>query len=100
MFGRSKEKPPCRRCMIIRMFVLCSLMLLLMGIIGGEKLKYLQMVTPERVAALIWGGGLLMFAMKLMFWRLSENAPAPLESTIQADPAAEEKAGSEKQPAE
>ena len=93
MFGRSEKKPPCRRCMIIRMFLLCSLMLLLMGIIGGEKLKYLQMVTPERVAALSWGGGLLMFAMKLMFWRLSENAPEEQTNS-------QEKASAEKQPAE
>ena len=34
------EKQPCRRCFVIRFFILGVVMLALIGLLGGDKLVY------------------------------------------------------------
>ncbi len=63
------EKQPCRRCFVIRFFILGVVMLALIGLVGGDKLVYLRHVTPELVAAIIVIGGILGFIGKFILWR-------------------------------
>ena len=63
------EKQPCRRCFVIRLFILGIVMLALIGLLGGDKLVYLRHITPELVASVIMIGGMLGFIVKLILWR-------------------------------
>ena len=62
-------KQPWRRCFVIRFFILCVVMLALIGLLGGDKLVYLRLITPEVVAIIIMIGGMLGFIGKLILWR-------------------------------
>ena len=64
-----QEKQPCRRCFVIRFFILGVVMLALIGLLGGDKLVYLRHITPELVATVIMIGGMLGFIGKLILWR-------------------------------
>ena len=63
------EKQPCRRCFVIRFFILGVVMLALIGLLGGDKLVYLRLITPEVVATIIMIGGVLGFIGKFILWR-------------------------------
>ena len=63
------KKQPCRRCFVIRFFILGVVMLALIGLLGGDKLVYLRHITPELVATVIMIGGMLGFIGKLIIWR-------------------------------
>ena len=72
------EKQPCRRCFVIRFFILGVVMLALIGLLGGDKLIYLRHVTPELVAAIIVIGGMLGFIGKYILWRVFPGGEANL----------------------
>ena len=59
------EKQPCRRCFVIRFFILGIVMLALIGLLGGDKLVYLRHITPELVASVIMIGGMLGLSASL-----------------------------------
>ena len=63
----------CKRCKIIRMFVIATLFIVILGLVGGDKLRFLNLVTPERVAATIWILGGLLFAVKYLLWLSSKS---------------------------
>ena len=50
-------------------FILGVVMLALIGLLGGDKLVYLRLITPEVVATIIMIGGMLGFIGKLILWR-------------------------------
>ena len=51
------------------MFILIAVAVSIFAIVVDESARFLQMVTPERAAA-IWIGGGAMFLIKLVAWRL------------------------------
>ena len=64
---------PCERCRIIRSFIMFVFMLVLLAVIAGDKLAYLNFLDAEFFAALIMvvgGGG---FIAKVVYWRLSSQ---------------------------
>lgn len=77
MLSVNKSRPArgggCARCRVIRLFVLAAFMMLILGLVAGERLEVLQMVTPARAAAAIWIAGGLLFAGKLGLWLLSRR---------------------------
>lgn len=58
----------CQRCRIIRAFVVMALLLVVLGLVAGDRMAVLQRVTPERVAAAIMIGGSFMAFCKIGFW--------------------------------
>jgi ABC-type polysaccharide/polyol phosphate export permease len=61
---------PCTRCRIIRSFIMFVVMLVLLAIVGGEKLAHFNILTPAFFAAVIIGVGILGFIVKLVHWKL------------------------------
>ena len=62
----------CRRCRIIRMFIIATLFIVIGGLVGGEKLHFLSLITAEGVATTIWIAGGLLFIIKLLLWRFGQ----------------------------
>ena len=58
----------CRRCRIIRLYIIATVSIVILGLIGGDKLRFLSLVTPEGVAMTIWGVGTLFFIGKFSVW--------------------------------
>ena len=70
----------CKRCRIIRMFIIATMFIVILGLVGGDNLRFLSMVTAEGIAAAIWVAGVLLFLIKFSFWLLDkskENANDP-----------------------
>ena len=70
----------CKRCRIIRMFIIATMFIVILGLVGGDNLRFLSMVTAEGIAAAIWVAGVLLFLIKFSFWLLDkskENANGP-----------------------
>ena len=60
---------PCERCRIIRSFILFVIMLVLLALVAGDKLAYLDFLNAEFFAALIMVVGGLGFIVKLLHWK-------------------------------
>ncbi|MDB2389624.1 hypothetical protein N9X12_00145 [Alphaproteobacteria bacterium] len=73
----------CHRCQFIRAFIMMALMIVIFGLIAGDKAVHLSVITTERVAAAILIGGSIMFLFKLLFWRLEQRA---IDSELTGDP--------------
>ena len=58
----------CRRCKIIRLFIIASSLIVIAGLVGGEHLHYLSFISAEGVAAAIWILGGLLFIIKIIIW--------------------------------
>ncbi len=54
----------CTNCLIIRYFIVAVLMLIIIGLVFTENLKYLSFINPELVAYLIFIVGILLFLAK------------------------------------
>jgi len=70
----------CKRCRIIRMFIIATMFIVILGLVGGNNLRFLSMVTAEGVAAAIWIAGGFLFLIKFSFWLLDkskDNANGP-----------------------
>jgi hypothetical protein len=70
----------CKRCRIIRMFIIATMFIVILGLVGGDNLRFLSMVTAEGIAAAIWIAGGLLFLIKFSFWLLDkskDNANGP-----------------------
>ena len=61
---------PCERCRIIRSFILFVIMLVLLALVAGDKLAYLDFLNAEFFAALIIIVGGIGFFVKLLHWKL------------------------------
>ena len=61
---------PCERCRIIRSFIMFVIMLVLLALVAGDKLAYLQFLDAELFAALIMIVGIIGFIGKLVHWKL------------------------------
>jgi len=65
----------CRQCLLIRYFIATAVAVVLLALIAGENMKFLDMFTPERASVAIVLGGTLMAGVKIWLWRreVSEN---------------------------
>ena len=65
---------PCERCRIIRSFIMFVFMLVLLAVVAGDKLTYLNFLDAELFAALIMVVGGVGFVVKLVHWKFSNQA--------------------------
>ena len=63
----------CKRCRIIRTFIIATMFIVILGLVGGDNLRFLSMVTAEGIAAAIWIAGGLLFLIKISFWLLDKS---------------------------
>ena len=63
----------CKRCRIIRMFIIATMFIVILGLVGGDKLRFLSMVTEEEIAVAICMAGGLLFLIKFSFWLLDKS---------------------------
>ncbi len=63
----------CRRCRIIRLFIIATLFIVILGLVGGEHLSYLRVFTAEGIAAAIWIAGGILFIIKLLLWLVDRS---------------------------
>ena len=61
---------PCERCRIIRSFIMFVIMLVLLALIAGDRLAYLNFLNAEFFAALIMVVGGIGFVIKLVYWKI------------------------------
>ena len=62
----------CRRCRIIRLYIIATVSIVILGLLGGDNLRFLSLVTPEGIAITIWGVGTLFFIFKFSVMVISE----------------------------
>jgi len=67
---------PCERCRIIRSFIMFVVMLVLLALVAGDKLTYLNVLTAEFFAALIMIVGTAGFIIKLRHWKFFSRSDA------------------------
>ena len=71
LITRTNVKPgPCHRCSIIRSFVLFTFMLIILALLGGDKLTVIDFLTPTWFATLIMLIGISGFLVKLLSWKI------------------------------
>ena len=63
----------CKRCRIIRMFIIATMFIVILGLVGGDKLRFLSLVTEEEIAVAICMAGGLLFLIKFSFWLLDKS---------------------------
>ena len=67
---------PCERCRIIRSFIMFVIMLVLLALVVGDKLAYLNFLDAEFFAALIMIVGGVGFIFKLLYWKFFSQTGA------------------------
>lgn len=67
---------PCERCRIIRSFIMFVFMLVLLALVAGDKLTYLNFLDAKFFAALIMIVGGVGFIFKLVYWKFLSQADA------------------------
>ena len=70
---KGRDKPVCVKCKVIRSFILCVLMLMILGFVLGEDVTYLKFISPNLAAMVILIGGLLLFCWKIIEHYLLKN---------------------------
>ena len=60
---------PCERCRIIRSFIMFVIMLVLLALVAGDKLAYLNFLDAEFFATMIMVIGGVGFIVKLVHWK-------------------------------
>ena len=71
LITRTNVKPgPCHRCSIIRSFVLFTFMLIILALVGGDKLAMINFLTPAWFATSIILIGISGFLVKLISWKI------------------------------
>ena len=60
---------PCERCRIIRSFIMFVIMLVLLALVAGDKLAYLNFLDAEFFATMIMVIGGVGFIVKLAYWK-------------------------------
>ena len=66
---RPQRGTVCRRCQVIRFFIVAALIVTVFAIVADEQRQYLQMVTPMRAALAICLVGVAGFVIKLIAWK-------------------------------
>ena len=61
---------PCHRCSIIRSFVLFTFMLIILALVGGDRLAVIDFLTPAWFATAIIAIGVCGFFVKLISWKI------------------------------
>jgi protein-S-isoprenylcysteine O-methyltransferase Ste14 len=61
---------PCHRCSIIRSFVLFTFMLIILALVGGDRLAVIDFLTPTWFATFIILIGISGFLFKLISWKI------------------------------
>ena len=61
---------PCHRCSIIRSFVLFTFMLIILALVGGDRLAVIGFLTPAWFATAIIVIGICGFLVKLISWKI------------------------------
>ena len=78
MLTLSKQTPKrgstCQTCMVVRMFVIAAILVAAFTIVADDKLHILASITPMHAALAIIAIGLTGFAVKLLLWRLEQEA--------------------------
>ena len=69
----------CRRCKIIRLFIIASLSIVILGLVGGDNLRFLSFFTAEGVAAAIWIVGSILFIIKFLLWFIEKSRNKPID---------------------
>ena len=64
---------PCERCRIIRSFIMFVFMLVLLAVVAGDKLAYLNFLDADFFATLIMVVGGVGFIVKLFYWKFSNQ---------------------------
>ena len=71
LITRTNVKPgPCHRCSIIRSFVLFTFMLIILALVGGDRLAVIDFLTPTWFATFIISLGISGFLVKLISWKI------------------------------
>ena len=65
---------PCERCRIIRSFIIFVIMLVLLALVAGDKLAYLEFLNAEFFATAIMVVGAFGFIVKLVYWKFSNRS--------------------------
>ena len=78
MLTLSKQTPKrgssCQTCIVVRMFVISAILVAAFTIVADDKMHILSSVTPMHAALAIIAIGLTGFAVKLLLWRLEQEA--------------------------
>jgi hypothetical protein len=56
--------------------MLTVFMIVVLGLLAGDKMEYLRFVSAEGAALAIWVVGGVGFILKLIFWRLEKRRAA------------------------
>ena len=64
---------PCERCRIIRSFIMLVFMLVLLAVVAGDKLAYLNFLDAEFFATMFMVVGVVGFIVKLIYWKFSNQ---------------------------
>ena len=67
---------PCERCRIIRSFIMFVIMLVLLAVVAGDKLAYLNFLDAKFFATLIMVGGGIGFIFKFLYWKFFSRTDA------------------------
>tara|TARA_Y100000022_G_C13028885_1_gene274609 strand:+ start:220 stop:465 length:246 start_codon:yes stop_codon:yes gene_type:complete len=65
---------PCERCRIIRSFIMFVIMLVLLALVAGDKLAYFDFLDAKFFATMIMVVGSVGFIVKLVYWKLFNQA--------------------------
>jgi len=63
------KREPCRRCLIIRMFLMMVVGVMCLGLLGGDSLRHLGGLTPEFFGWVFAAIALIFFILRLYLWR-------------------------------
>ena len=64
------KRGPCHRCSIIRSFVLFTFMLIILALVGGDRLSVIDFLTPSWFATAIIAIGVCGFLVKIISWKI------------------------------
>lgn len=67
------KREPCRRCQIIRLFLLMVVGVIFLGFAGGGTITQLQGITPDIFGWIFGALGAGFFFIRLILWRLGKH---------------------------
>ena len=71
---RKSAIPRCRRCQIVRSFLMAVAMLAILAVVDWQKLGVLGGVTPMHFALGMMAVGALGFAFWILYWRITRQS--------------------------
>ncbi len=64
------KREPCRRCLIIRMFLMMVVGVICLGILGGDSLRHFGGLTPSFFGWAFAALGVGFFILRFVLWRM------------------------------